>query len=106
MKDIKSFKYKNTYSFERFLSSCGYVFSDINGYSIGWKEQSNGNVLKVYIIYFNNGQYKRFSVLFLKNIDEYEQVSSGAKINKTLSWYEDANIVKYKYNERYIIAKC
>ena len=106
MKNIKSFKYKNTYSFERFLRGYGYTFSDVSGYSTGWKEQYNGNTLRVYIIYFNFGKYKRFSVLYLKDFNEYEQVSSCSKINKVLSWYDTANIVKYKHNDRYIVAKC
>lgn len=105
MKSIKSFKYKNTNSFERFLCEHGYHLSDVSGYSIGWKEQYDGNTLKVYIIYFNTGKYERFSILFLKNIDEYKQISSGVKINKTIMWYDNANIAKYKYNDRNIIAK-
>ena len=84
MKNIKCFKYINTYSFERFLRDNGYTLDDISGYSIGWKEQYNGNVLKVYIIYFNFGKYKLFRVLFLKDFNEYEQISSGLKINKLL----------------------
>ena len=106
MKNIKSFKYKNTYSFERFLREYGYTFSDVSGYSVGWKEQYNGNLIRVYIIYFNDGKYKRFSVLYLKSRNEYEQICSGSKINKTLMWYDIANIVKYKYNDSYIVAKC
>ena len=106
MKNINYFKYKNTYTFEKFLHKYGYNMDDIYGYSIGWKEQYDGNVLRVYIIYFNEGKYKRFSVLFLKDFNEYEQSSSGSKINKTLMWYDDADIVKYKHNNRYIIAKC
>ena len=42
----------------------------------------------------------------IKDFNEYEQSSSGSKINKTLMFYDDADIVKYKYNNRYIIAKC
>lgn len=106
MKDIKYFKYKNTYSFERFLRDNGYSFDDINGYSTGWKEQYDGNVLRVYVIYFNIGKYKFFKVLYLKDFNEYKQISSSAKINKTLMWYDNANIAKYKHNNRNIIAKC
>ncbi len=106
MKDIKSFKYKNTYTFERFLRAYGYSMDDISGYSIGWKEQYNGNVLRVYIIYFNDGKYKRFSVLYLKDVNEYKEISTGLKINKLLMWYDSANIVKYKVDNRYIVAKC
>ena len=106
MKNIKCFKYINTYSFERFLSAYSYTISDVNGYSIGWKEQYNGNVLRVYIIYFNDGKYKRFSVLYLKDFNEHEQIRLGFKINKLLMWYDIANVVKYKYNNRYIAAKC
>ena len=105
MKNIKSFKYKNTYSFERFLKGCGYNMDDVSGYNVGWKEQHHGNLLRVYIIYFNNGEYKLFRVLYFKSLNEYEQISSGSKINKTLMWYDSANIAKYKYNDRYIIAK-
>ena len=70
MKDIKSFKYKNTFSFEKFLCEHHYWVDDVSGYSIGWKEQYNGNVLRVYIIYFNNGKYKLFRVVFFKSFDE------------------------------------
>ena len=106
MKNIKHFKYINTYSFQRFLCKNGYALDDVSGYSIGWKEQHNGNLLRVYVIYFNKGEYKLFSVLYFKNFNEYEEVSSGSKFNKTLSWYDGANIAKYKYGNRYIIAKC
>lgn len=105
MKNIKHFKYKNTNSFGRFLREYGFNLTDVNGYSIGWNEKYDGNVLKVYIIYFNDGKYGRFSILFLKNIDEYKQISAGIKINKTISWFDAANIAKYKYNDKYIIAK-
>ena len=106
MKNIKYFKYTNTYSFERFLKKYGYSMDDVSGYSIGWKEQHDGNVLRAYIIYFNIGEYKIFRILFLKDFNEHEQISLGLKINKVLSWYDGSNIVKYKYNGRYIIAKC
>ena len=106
MKDIKHFKYIKTYSFVRFLKEYGYSMNDVSGYSIGWKEQHNNNVLRVYIIYFNVSEYKLFRVLYLKDFNEYEQTRLGVKINKLLSWYDSANIAKYKYNNRYIIAKC
>ena len=104
MKNIKHFKYKNTYSFNCFLCECGYSVDDVNGYSVGWKEQYNGNLLRVYIIYFNIGKYKLFRVLFLKDFNEYEQIISCSKINKLLMWYDSANIVRYKRNDKYAIA--
>ena len=68
MKDIKRFKYIDTNSFERFIREYGYRISDINGYSVGWTEQYQNNLLRVYIVYFNNGEYKLFRVLYLKDL--------------------------------------
>ena len=106
MKNIKNFKYENTYSFERFLKDYGYSMDDVKGYSVGWKEQYHGNILKIYNIYFNDDEYEYFKVVYFKDINEYRQSALGFNGEKLLDWHDDANIVKYKYNNRYIIAKC
>ena len=110
MKSIKYFKYKNTFSFEKFLCEYGYWVENIAGFKFGWKEQHHGNILKVYMIYFNDGEYKLFRVLYLKSLNEYQQLSLGLKINKLLMWYDSANVIKYKVkdvwgmNDKYVVA--
>ena len=110
MKSIKYFKYKNTFSFEKFLCNYHYWVENIKGFKYGWKEQYHGNILKVYLIYFNDNEYKLFRVLYFKSFNEYQQTHSGSKINKLTMWYDSANVVKYKIkdiyglNDEYVIA--
>ena len=101
MKNIKHFKYKNTYEFNVFLKDYRYEIDDISGYSVGWNEYYNGNVLRVYIIYFNNGEYKLFRIVYFKSFNEYNQTYLGLNNNKLLSWYDSANIVKFKFKDIY-----
>ena len=102
MKNIKNFKFKNTLGFLGFLCACGYALSDVAGYSMGWKEQYKGNVLKVYMIYFNNGEYKLFRIIYFKDFNEYHQCRLGFINNKLLSWYDSADVRKYKTNGRFV----
>ena len=99
MKDIKHFMYKNTYEFERFLSATSKRLDDVSGYSVGWKEHYNGNVLRVYIIYLNNSEYKLFRIVYFKNIFECNNARLGVINNKLLMWYDSANIRKYKVKD-------
>ena len=109
MKNIKYFKYKNTFSFEKFLCDNHYWVEDIKGFKFGWKEQYRGNVLKAYMIYFNDGEYKIFRVVYFKSLNECDKSRLGVKINKLVMWYDSANVVKYKVkdiygmNDRYVI---
>ena len=102
MKSIKSFRYKNKNAFKKFLCGYGYDLSDVAGYSLGWKEQFKGNVLKVYMIFFNNGEYKLFRIVYFKDFNEYHQCRLGFINNKLLSWYDSADIRKYKTNGRFV----
>ena len=104
MKNIKYFKYKNTFAFEKFLCEYGYWVENIAGFKYGWKEQYHGNILKVYYVYFNDGEYELFRVLYFKSFNEYRQARLGFNINKLLMWYDDANIVKYKADDKYVVA--
>lgn len=101
MKDIKHFIYKNIYEYDKFLKKYGYMKDDVNGYSTGWKEEYHGNFLKVYIIYFNDGEYKLFRVIYFKDINEYDKARLGVYNNKLLSWYDSANVRKYKVKDIY-----
>ena len=106
MKNIKNFKFKNKNAFKKFLSAYGYDLSDVAGYSMGWKEQFKGNVLKVYIIYFYKGEYKLFRIVYFKSFDECNETRLGFINNKLLSWYDSADIRKYKTNDGlYVVEK-
>ena len=99
MKNIKYFKYKNTFAFEKFLCNYGYWVENITGFSYGWKEQYHGNFLKVYLIYFNDGEYKLFRIVYFKSFNECNSARLGFINNKLLMWYDDANVRKYKTND-------
>ena len=101
MKNIKYFKYKDIYAFEKFLSAYGYILSDVKGFSLAEKRQYNGNVFKWYKVCFNDGEYEYFKVAYFKSFNECNQCRLGFKGDKLLSWYEDANVRKYKVNDRY-----
>ena len=96
MKNIKLFKYKNTYNFEKFLNEYGYKLNDAISFSFVYKKQYHGNILKIYHIHFNDGEYGYFKVVCFKDFNEYHQSRLGFNGNKLLDWYEDANIKMYK----------
>ena len=102
MKSIKLFKYYNTFAFEKFLCDAHHWVEDIKGFKFGWKEQHRGNFLKVYEIYFNDGEYKLFRIVFFRNFNEYDKARLGAIKSKLLMWYDDANIRKYKVKDAYL----
>ena len=77
MNNIKRFKYKNTYSLERFLSAYGYSLDNVIGFSYIGQKQYNGNVLKVYSIHFNNGEFEYFKVVYFKSFNECNQSRFG-----------------------------
>ena len=103
MKNIKYFKYWYKYEFEKFLKSYGYSLDDVAGFKFGWKEQYRGNILKVYMIYFNDGEYKLFRVAFFKSFNECNQCRLGIINNKLLMWYDSSNIKHYKLSGKYIL---
>lgn len=106
MKNIKSFKYVNINIFNEFISSYGYTLDDVVGFSAIEKEQYEGNVLKTYAIYFNDNEEEYFKVVVFKNFNEYHQSALGFNGNKLLDWYQDSNVIKYKYNDGYVTVKC
>ena len=93
MKSIKCFKYNNTRAFEY---SYGYRLENITGFKFIDKEQYRGNILKVYMIYFDDGDYEYFKVVCFKDFNEYRQSRLGFNGNKLSDWYENANIREYK----------
>ena len=109
MKNIKYFKYWYTYEFEKFLKEYGYTLNDVKGFSVGYKKQYRGNILKIYNVRFNDCEYEYFKVVYFKSLNEYHQAALGFNGNKLLNWYEDANIIKYKVkdiygiNDKYVI---
>ena len=98
MKSIKLFKYKDTCEFESFLNAYDYKFEDVKGFSLAERRQYNGNVLKIYNIRFNDGEYEYFKVVLFENFNEYRQSGLGFNGDKLWSWFQDANIRKYKKN--------
>ena len=110
MKNIKYFKYKSTYSFEKFLNNYGYKLADVKGYKFGWKNQYHGNVLKTYVIYLKDDECVYFKVVYFKNLNECHQSSLGFNGSKLLDWYQNANVrcyrvydVWFKKYDRYVI---
>ena len=98
MKNIKYFKYKNTYNFEKFLREYGYTLSDAVGFSVNVIFHYRGNVFKSYIIYLKDAMLACFKVVYFKSFNEYHQCRLGFNGEKLLEWYNDANIRKYKLN--------
>ena len=96
MKSIKSFKYVNEKGFEKFLDAYGYKSSDVVGFRIFDKHQCNGNILKHYSIYFDDGERIYFTEVYFKNFNEYKRSLLGFNGNKLLSWWENANVKAYK----------
>ena len=110
MKNIKQFKYKNTYNFDRFLKDYGYTLDDVEEYSLSSIKRYHGNILKIYKVYVYDGESVYFSVVYFKSLNELDQSRLGFKGDKLLKWYEDANIRKYKVkdiwgmDDKYVIA--
>ena len=96
MKNIKYFKYVNTYNFEKFLDGYGYKLSDAVGFSVCDKQQYHGNILKEYVIYLSDHDHIFFNVVYFKSFNEYHQSRLGFNGERLLSWYNDADIRKYK----------
>ena len=96
MKNIKLFKFKDTCEFESFLRDYGYSFEDIKGWNLAEKRQYCGNVLKIYSIYFNDGEYEYFQFVYFKSFNEYRQTRLGFRGEKLLRWFEDSYIKWYK----------
>ena len=109
MKNIKFFIYKNTYEFKKFLDAYGYRLWGVKGFSYAGKKQYRYNVLKLYRITFNDGEYEYFKIVYFKSFNELNQSRLGFKGDKLLEWYEDANVRKYKVkdvwgtNDEYVI---
>ena len=99
MKNIKYFQYKDTYEFEKFLREYRYCVENITGFKYGWKEQYRGNFLKVYLIHFNDGNYKLFRVVYFKDFDECNKSRLGIIKNKLLMWYDSSNVRWYKVKD-------
>ena len=99
MKNIKFFKYKDTYEFKKFLDAYGYRLWGVKGFSYAGKKQYRYNVLKLYRITFNDGEYEYFKIVYFKSFNELNQSRLGFKGDKLLSWYEDANVRKYKVKD-------
>ena len=109
MKNIKYFKYKNTYEYSVFLKEYGYKLDDVKGFSVSVIHRFNGNVYKSYIIYFKDDNLACFKVVYFKSLNELHKSNLGLNGNTLLEWYQDANIVWYKVkdiyglNDRYVI---
>ena len=99
MKSIKLFKYKDTCEFMAFLVAYGYKLNDVKGFKFIEKKQHCGNVLKLYFICLNDGEEVCFTVADFKDFNEYHQSRLGFKGDKLLSWYEDANVRRYKKSD-------
>ena len=110
MKNIKYFKYKNTYNFEKFLKECGYKIDDVSSYSVIGEKRYNGNILKEYTIFFSDHDHAFFKVVYFKSLNECDRSRLGFNGNTLLEWYQDANVIKYKVkdvwglNDKYVIA--
>ena len=102
MKKIKYFEYWYTYEFEIFLKDYGYTLEDVKGFSFAGKRQCQGNVIKLYNVRFNDGEYEYFKIVYFKSFNECNSARLGFKGDKLLSWYNDANVRKYKLNNEYI----
>ena len=102
MKNIKLFKFKDTYEFERFLAEYGYKTEDVEGFSVAGEKHYRGNILKVYFICLNDGEEIYFRVVYFKSFNESNQSRLGFNGNKLLMWYEISNIKYYKLSGEYI----
>ena len=84
MKSIKYFQYKDMYEYRKFLDTYGYRAWDVIGFSYVDKKQYHGNILKTYMIYFNDGEYEYFKVAYFNSFNEYHQCRLGFKGEKLL----------------------
>ena len=98
MKNIKYFKYKDTNEFWVFLDAYGYKLEDVKGFSLSERKQCRGNVLKIYNVYFKDGEYEYFKVVIFEDYTEYKQTLLGFSCKKLISWYEDAELTEIKEN--------
>ena len=96
MKNINLFKFKDTNEFWAFLSSYDYKLEDVVGFSLAEQRQCKGNVLKIYNVRFNDGEYEYFKAISFKDSNEYRQALLGFGGNKLLSWFEDADVREIK----------
>ena len=103
MKSIKYFKYKDTLAFEKFLSAYGYRLENVKGFSVVGKKQYHGNILKIYFIHFNNGEFEYFKVVYFKNFNECNQSRLSFSCIKLSGWYSSANVIKYKTNDGWYV---
>ena len=101
MKNIKYFKYNNTAAFKDFLSAYGYHLENVKGFSFDEKEQYRGNILKVYLVHFDDGEYEYFKVVSFESFNEYHQSRLGFNGEKLLDWYQDADVRMYKVKDVY-----
>ena len=85
MKSIKCFKYVNKKYFNVFLKDYGYTLKDIKGFKFVETKQYHGNILKIYSIHFNDGEYEYFKVVCFKSFNEYHQSKLGFNGDKLLS---------------------
>ena len=84
MKSIKSFKYFNEKCFSYFLKDYSRKLEDVKGFSVAEKRQYRGNILKIYSIRFNDGEYEYFQTVLFKSFNEYKQSALGFNGNKLL----------------------
>ena len=96
MKNIKHFKYINTKKFIIFLNEYKYKLDDVKGFNVSSIHRYNGNIFKTYIIYFNDGEYLYFKVVYFKSFNEFRQSAFGFNGDKLWNWYQNANIRMYK----------
>ena len=99
MKSIKLFKYKDSCEFMAFLVAYDYKLEDVKGFGLAEKRQCCGNILKIYNVHFNDGEYEYFKVVAFASFNEYHQARLGFKGDKLLRWYEDAEFRKYKLSD-------
>ena len=82
MKSIKLFKYKNTNEFLGFLGAYDYKLENVKGFSYIGQKQYCGNVLKLYYIHFDDGEYECFKAVCFKDFNAYHQSRLGFNGNK------------------------
>ena len=84
MKNIKYFKYKETSKFQKLLDSYGYKLEDVKGFSLDDTEYCHCNILKSYLIHFNDDEEVCFKVAYFKDFNEYRQSRLGFRNDKLL----------------------
>ena len=102
MKNIKFFKYWDSFEFERCLKDYGYTIDDVKGFSVSSVKRYKGNILKTYIVYIYDGESVYFSVAFFKSFNDYNKAWLGFSGKRLLKWYKTAIIKLYKLNDEYI----